>query len=124
MHWPVAEAAEVVRRPHQPLAEVAEPDAVDHDTSSQRVIVARQPFRQLAPSTLAGVQWCLALTGQDVWEVSRYFRTERQMTAANVNADVLRLPLGDGHRLRWTRCALFQRGQFTAKPAQLRSRLF
>ena len=52
--------AEVVGRAHDPVAEMPLPDPIDDHARGQRVVLRRDPARQLAPAASAGDRWLLA----------------------------------------------------------------
>ena len=86
--WPVAEPAKVVGRTHQALAEMPEPEAIDHHPGGQGVVGPGQPFGQFEPAAPGRVERRLVFTGQNPGEPSRHFLAQSQMIATNVNAQV------------------------------------
>ena len=78
------EHAEVVRRAHQPLAEMPLPDAVDDHPRGERVRARRDPAGQLAPAApLADRR--LGVAGEESRQPPRHDRAEPGVTAADVD---------------------------------------
>ena len=79
MQRPLAHAPEVVRRRHQPFAEMMLPDPVHHHARHQRIRPARQRINQRQPPTPRDRP-----RAHQSRQTSRNFLAQVQMTAANV----------------------------------------
>src|ERR1041385_3646284 len=90
MCWPLAHLAEVAGSAHNAIAEMLLPDAVDHHARGKRVFGAGDGFGQFQPaaSFLEG-RWLAG--GKDRQKPARRLVTQIIGTAANMDADVVRL---------------------------------
>ena len=101
------EPAEVIDRPNETLAEVPLPDTVHHHPRCQRMRRAGQPLSQLQTTASSG-QCLRHIARQHARQLVRDFTSQREMTAAQMNFEVLRLHVGDGHDLEELGHRLFQ----------------
>src|SRR5262245_10446838 len=85
---PLAPRAEVVAGGDEPGAEVVLPDSVDHHPRSERVLRRGNPAGQLQASTAGGLQWGVALAGEDLQEAARGDPAEIEAIPADMDAQV------------------------------------
>src|SRR5262249_42625170 len=97
MRRAVPHGAEVVDGPHDAAAEIALPDAIDHDAREQRSGGAREALRQLEPAAAAAYGRLIG-AAEDLQKSPRNAVAERLVVAAYVHANVVRLVVAADHR--------------------------
>src|SRR6185503_16028725 len=100
MRWRFAARTEITRGPDQTLAEVMQPDAVDHDTRGERILVACDGLGQFQ-SPAAVCKRFPVVASQNLQKLTWHFLAFVRRIAPHENARVtLCLAVSQDHRIR------------------------